>query len=118
MEEKKYVDVQTRVSIEYVDGPETGEPALKIVFVDKEFKPATFPGGLPLEPLYIFLKDKAGVGRPVKFKHVSFTAEFIEAGFARVKDTLNEIDPSTGDWAGLEKSKDEQGMNPSGPPKP
>ena len=112
MADLRYVDVEGRVTIEFVKDLEPGVDALKLEFVDKIFQKQG------LEPIYLFLKNDPSTGeiRPIRFKHVSFTAEFNETGFARVAGTLNQIDPFIGQWADLEASNGNGRMNPSGPP--
>lgn len=115
MADEQYVHIEGRVTIEHVTEPETGEAALKLVFVDEHFQPVQ-SDGQTLEPIFLYLNHD-GKPRPVRFKHVSFVAEFSESGFARVDQTLHKIDPFIGQWAQFEASKDDDRMNPSGPPK-
>ncbi|MGV3601379.1 MAG: hypothetical protein ACO1N1_09250 [Dyadobacter fermentans] len=116
MAEEKYVHIEGRVTIEPVIEPQTGDQALKLVFVDNNFEPERSADGQLLEPIYLYLNHE-GQSRPVRFKHVSFVAEFVDTGFSRVDETLHKIDPFIGQWATFEDSDNDQRMNPSGPPK-
>lgn len=116
MDEEKYVHIEGRVTIEPVTEPQTGELALKLVFVDKNFVPEKSADGQPLEPIFLYLNHD-GQPRPARFKHVSFIAEFNFDGFKRVDNTLRAIDPFIGQWDTFGSSGNDQQMNPSGPPK-
>lgn len=114
MADLKYVDIKGRVAIEFGPEPDTKENVLILSFLDSRF--VKIPH---LKPLYFYLTDRDDPNKPnpVKFAHADLTAEFNFDGFARVKETLQEINPLIGEWNDLEDSNKRPDMNPSGPPK-
>jgi len=120
MPDQKYVHVEGRVQITYQKGvpsfpgipAEPGEDVLVLQFLNEAFELRT-----DVDPLYFYLTDK-GNEDPVKFRNVHLIARFNETGFKRAERTLRIIDPTLEPWEEIEPvTKDDPGMNPSGPPK-